>query len=1238
MSRNSPILCAVCRTANPPQARFCMQCGSTLAREVREPDPVPSLVRAGSHVPPPPRRERLVRLPLVGRTSELATLLQTSAAVESGIGRAVLIIGEAGIGKSRLIAEWKAALSGAEATRLRWVEARCRLAGREIGYHLLGELVSALLDLPASSDPATAAAALAQLADTTPDSAAVLPYLGHLLGLDHLLGTDAMLQRVEPRTLRSRYEFALQQVLLTLAHQTPLILVIDDTHWADPSSVDLLIRLIPLISEQSILLCVSMRAERESSGWRMVAALRELLGDTVIELALQPLNAAESLRLVAALLDLDDSNVPEGVRDLVLARADGNPYFMEEIVRVLIDQHVLVRAAAGWSLSGEPSSITIPATLHALLRARVDQLAPAVRDTIRVASVIGRQFSAPVLEHVLGQAHGVLHHLTTLERAGLITLVATRPHLQYRFRHALVQEAAYAALPEPEQVRLHLAVGEALEDLYPEQRRQRASALARHFAAGGDAPRAVAYAILAGQVALAAFANQEAEGHFRQALALAHRDAERATACAGLGSALARQSRYLEAITIWSEGIEYYYRQGDLDQMARLYALAARAASYDDNLTESLRLCQEGLARTSAAPEGAGLAALIHEAGRAYHFTGINEVAHRYSEQALGMAERLQAVDVQAEALTTLAIMPDEPPAQTMAWLQQAVTLAESNNLLQTAARAHFNLGVMIISQTHDFAGARYHVQRATELAAQQGIAAEEFKFRRMLVQFDTLAGDFDRAAANLNALRRLAMQGDSRTLFEQQIEIHECDLLNMRGLWEEATGRLRLLLTTIDPLHEQDLWVMAASYLVDALTEQGDYVAAEEIALQALQRDPSSIASDAMWLYFQLCSVYAAQRKLNLLQQTLHDMEQAKGHTYQNFLSAVTTPLVRGRIAAAWQQWDVALHLFGQAVAIAQEMGVQWWSARILLDIADALLARDTTGDLEQARTELDAATLAFDRLGAWGYVARTRERLASVRARLYTQARLLEEATRELSMAGVIQSGLLPMNLPEITGWEFDARLVPARETAGDFYDCIVLPDGRIGVVIADVAEKGAGAALYMALGRTLIRTYANVFPDAPEQVLAATNQHLLDDTAATLFITAFYGVLDPVTGLLLYCNAGHNPPCLFRARNNSVLLLERTGVLLGVTDEVQWHQAQTTIDTGDTLLCYTDGVTEARAEDGDFFGVDRLLRFAREQLPAPAASLNDAILHGVAAFAGAAPREDDMTLLVVRRTAGL
>jgi DNA-binding NarL/FixJ family response regulator len=243
-------------------------------------------------------------------------------------------------------------------------------------------------------------------------------------------------------------------------------------------------------------------------------------------------------------------------------------------------------------------------------------------------------------------------------------------------------------------------------------------------------------------------------------------------------------------------------------------------------------------------------------------------------------------------------------------------------------------------------------------------------------------------------------------------------------------------------------------------------------------------------------------------------------------------------------------------------------------------------------------------------------------------------EKVVRELAMAGQIQASFLPGEPPDIPGWQLDAVLEPARETSGDFYDFIPLPDGRLGIVVADVADKGLGAALYMAMSRTLIRTYATDYPTQPDLVLGAASRRILADTRAGLFVTVFYGVLDPITGALTYCNAGHNPPVLLNG--SAIQELRRTGMALGVLEDAAWQRATVHLAPGDTLVLYTDGLTDTQNADGSFFGRERLLSVAEANLGHSARDVQNALVTSAHDFAGQAVQFDDITLVVLVRTA--
>jgi serine phosphatase RsbU (regulator of sigma subunit)/DNA-binding NarL/FixJ family response regulator len=260
---------------------------------------------------------------------------------------------------------------------------------------------------------------------------------------------------------------------------------------------------------------------------------------------------------------------------------------------------------------------------------------------------------------------------------------------------------------------------------------------------------------------------------------------------------------------------------------------------------------------------------------------------------------------------------------------------------------------------------------------------------------------------------------------------------------------------------------------------------------------------------------------------------------------------------------------------------------------------------------------------------------------AQLYAQTQAHQKVTRELAMAGQIQASFLPSALPSLAGWQITVTLEPARETSGDFYDFIPLPEGRLGLVVADVSDKGMGAALYMALSRTLIRTYAAEFPTRPDLVLSATSRRILADTRAGLFVTAFYGILEPETGLLRYCNAGHNPPYLLDTQSSdAVQVLGKTGMALGAVEDTTWSQSAVCLDPGSILALYTDGITEAQNDQGEFFGRQHLLSVLQAEAMTPrphkrtVKQIQKALLREISRFMGPAPLQDDMTLMILGR----
>jgi sigma-B regulation protein RsbU (phosphoserine phosphatase) len=256
----------------------------------------------------------------------------------------------------------------------------------------------------------------------------------------------------------------------------------------------------------------------------------------------------------------------------------------------------------------------------------------------------------------------------------------------------------------------------------------------------------------------------------------------------------------------------------------------------------------------------------------------------------------------------------------------------------------------------------------------------------------------------------------------------------------------------------------------------------------------------------------------------------------------------------------------------------------------------------------------------------------IAVVNHQLYKESEDRSRMEQELDVARSIQASLIPDGQPDIPGCTVYSFWEAARQVSGDFYDFLPLADNKWGIAIADVADKGIPAALFMALSRTILRTVA-FNRTSPARVLERTNELIYNDTTSDLFVTVFYCLWDPQTATLTYASGGHNPPLLIR-RNGSASLLKVSGIALGVLEDITLDQKSVHLESGDTVIFYTDGVTEAMNEDYDEYGMERLRQLATSKRKNSAEEIARAIRESIDDHAGGAPQFDDITLVVLKR----
>jgi ABC-type oligopeptide transport system substrate-binding subunit/class 3 adenylate cyclase len=481
----------------------------------REPVPV-YRVLAAKAVPGKPRGIAGLESPLVGREAECAALREALERLQAGVGGLVTLVGEAGIGKSRVVAE----LRKQAPPDVQWVEGRCLSYGTSMAYLLWLDVLRGLLGVTIEDSPAKARQALQQRAQALCAEASeeVVPYLARLMSLPLAAEQEAALDDLDGQELKTNTFEAVQTLIECATGQRPVLLVFEDLHWADATSMELLEKLLALTSRVPLLLLCVFRPVKEHVSWRLRDAIAQAYASRHTDLHLNPLSPAESHTLVANLLKIED--LPDVLRERILGRAEGNPFYLEEVIRSLINRDAIVQdqTTGHWTATEDVAQIPIPDTLHGVLLARIDRLQEEVKRVLQMASVIGRIFLYRVLAAIAEEERRLDEHLLTLQREEMIRERARIPELEYIFKHELTREAAYNGLLKKERRVFHRQVAQALEQLFPERIEEQLALLAYHWEQAGNAEKATAYLLRAGDQARLAYAHQEAIDRYQRAL------------------------------------------------------------------------------------------------------------------------------------------------------------------------------------------------------------------------------------------------------------------------------------------------------------------------------------------------------------------------------------------------------------------------------------------------------------------------------------------------------------------------------------------------------------------------------------------------------------------------------------------------------------------------------------------------------------------------------------------------
>jgi tetratricopeptide (TPR) repeat protein len=447
---------------------------------------------------------------LIGRETLLEAMQAMLPGLDNRQGGLIWIEGEAGIGKSRLMREF-GGLAAADGLMV-W-QAACTAQRAGQSFSLMADLLWRLFDLKSADTPEQHQARMSRVLAGWPDEAAAArPYLELLVGISP---AGERLAELEPDQRRQQIHVALRSVLKSLAADKPLVLLLDDLHWIDPLSTDLMLFLTNLIAEAPILFVGARRwDEADSTDERLIKVQSMLRPAQVLRLHLDRLSEAEADQLLGQLLA--DDSLPLEVRQFVLRRSEGNPFYIEEVARTLIEQNYLRQRDGRWQLdlTANLQALPLPTTLGALIQSRVDTLPPELRHLLQCAAVLGGTFESALLAAV-AETPDAPTALTRLEARGMLR--RTPKAHEWTFNHTLIETSVYNSLLKLRKRALHLKAAAALEQRWGRAATAHAAELAYHFGQANAGDRALPYLAAAGEQAASRYANEEALAYFQQA-------------------------------------------------------------------------------------------------------------------------------------------------------------------------------------------------------------------------------------------------------------------------------------------------------------------------------------------------------------------------------------------------------------------------------------------------------------------------------------------------------------------------------------------------------------------------------------------------------------------------------------------------------------------------------------------------------------------------------------------------
>jgi len=905
-------------------------------------------------------RPRVLDSDFVGRKDELEVLEACFDDLSSGGGKQIAAItGEAGVGKTRLVTEWQHRIrtlagQGVEGPAVAWLCGRGHSYGQKT-HGVFVEVLEQLLAFAAEDSHQERWRKLSDCVEKMFTGAAPgwseefsnrLAYLAQFLALDLTRRTDLSerVAQLEPEALQLQTRLAICDLLVHAARQQPLIVVLEDLHWADDASLDLLKFVLDRVDDDiPILFCLIYRALKERPIWQVSQEIDHAHPDCH-SISLQELGHADGRQLLSNLMRNDQ--LSEDFQALVLEEADGNPLYVEEILHTLIEEGTLVQDEGRWQLTRSLEQIHVPATLYQIVQSRIDELdygSPGARRVLWMAAVIGEEFPEELLRHLFTstgrQEEELSRHLRELRNAAMIekTRIRHGGRLQwgYRFRHGLVQQVAYENILVGKQREYHRQIGRWLEEQHRQDLPQYYDTLAYHYDQGREWGKAFQYHRLTGQRDAQAYANQDALSHLRRALEIAGFITPGIHTLAyihlELGKVLVTLGEYDDALKHLTQAYDLLGDTLDPDVVLRKarmcyhisYAYAFKGSQ--DDLETALAWQGKGVALLPKTPAGEEVpsaeAAALHVVGGFVPFRRGNfEQAIEEGQRALRLAEKADA----------------------------RLDLAVTHRLLSVAYGAHGSLDL-----------AMEHCERSIEVSREIGDLSGLLKGYSNRGVFALEMDNWDLAEASyLRAIEILNRVGDRFELGKTYANLG--DLYCHRGEIEKGLDYAHRALEIFDAIQAASGTIIAHAVLATLLWRQG----ALEQALTQLS-DVRELAQDTMFeptVRRWLAQIYLTRGNTAQAQAEIQELLS----TGADVLADEAEPIQRlwGEILAAQGEPEEANRVLEASLDRLEQRRKRYQAARTRLVLARVLA--QVSGRAEEALAHAGRARATFAELGA--------------------------------------------------------------------------------------------------------------------------------------------------------------------------------------------------------------------------------------------------------------------------------